>query len=158
DISLMAHYGYGAATGALYPLAARLAGGPPLATGVTYGVIVWAASYLGWIPITGTLTRATRHSPRRNALMIAAHAVWGGCTAVIAESLQRSPAGFGAAGGAVVPVPPEIPQSRVGPPATARPRRERSDRLWGLAAAAAAGGALAWGLGMRPATRRAPRP
>lgn len=113
--ALATHYAYGALTGAGYPLAARMLGGPPIAAGAAYGVAVWAVSYLGWIPATGTLTLATRHSPRRNAMMIAAHLVWGGATAVLAESLSARPSGFGTSGGATVlpsPALPEIPGSR----------------------------------------------
>lgn len=146
DTALAAHYGYGAATGALYPLAAQLLGGSTVITGTAYGVAVWTASYLGWIPVSGTLTRATRHSGRRNALMIAAHAVWGGSTAAIVEGLRR-PAGFGASGGAIVPIPPdapEIPRRDPAPRAAARPGRERRNAMLVLGAAAAIGGALAW--------------
>ena len=45
------------------------------------GVAVWAASYFGWIPAMGLLSPAHRHPPARNALMIAAHLVWGAVTA-----------------------------------------------------------------------------
>src|SRR3546814_3671915 len=45
------------------------------------GVAVWAASYFGWIPAMGVLSPAHRHPPARNALMIAAHLVWGAVTA-----------------------------------------------------------------------------
>jgi uncharacterized membrane protein YagU involved in acid resistance len=47
-------------------------------TGATFGLGVWVASYLGLMPMLGILRPATRHPARRNALMIAAHLVWGG--------------------------------------------------------------------------------
>jgi uncharacterized membrane protein YagU involved in acid resistance len=110
DAALAAHYAYGALTGAGYPLAARVLGGPPVVAGAAYGVAVWAASYLGWIPATGTLTPATRHSRRRNAMMIAAHLVWGGATAALAQTLCARPSGFGAPHGATAPVSPALPE------------------------------------------------
>jgi hypothetical protein len=45
--------------------------------GAAYGVAVWTGSYLGWIPTLGLLKPATRHPAERNALMLAAHLVWG---------------------------------------------------------------------------------
>ncbi|HEV3470675.1 MAG TPA: hypothetical protein VG148_15230 [Pyrinomonadaceae bacterium] len=72
-----AHFGYGAACGALYGALAAGRRVPPLAAGVGFGLAVWAGSYLGWLPAAGILRPATEHPPRRNALMIAAHAVWG---------------------------------------------------------------------------------
>ncbi|MGQ9368380.1 hypothetical protein [Azospirillum sp. ST 5-10] len=91
DLALGAHYAYGAATGALYPTLARRIGGPPLLTGVGYGLGVWAASYLGWIPAAGILTPATRHPRRRTALMLAAHVVWGAVTGLVADGLDGRP-------------------------------------------------------------------
>jgi hypothetical protein len=72
------HFAYGAACGALYgALTGERADERPLLAGVGFGVAVWAASYLGWLPAAGILSPATEHPARRNALMIAAHVVWG---------------------------------------------------------------------------------
>lgn len=77
-LTLANHFGYGAATGALYgTLAHRWR---PLATpagGIAYGLGVWAGSYLGWLPLAKVHKPATKDRPERNALMIAAHVVWG---------------------------------------------------------------------------------
>jgi hypothetical protein len=78
DASLNAHLAYGAATGALLGLAAER---PRVATGAAYGVLIWAASYFGWVPALRLLKPANAHPQRRNLLMIAAHLVWGGVTA-----------------------------------------------------------------------------
>ncbi|MCA1636528.1 MAG: hypothetical protein LC802_23280 [Acidobacteria bacterium] len=48
---------------------------------------VWAGSYLGWLPAAGILRPATEHPPRRTALMIAAHVVWGVAAGLVVESL-----------------------------------------------------------------------
>jgi hypothetical protein len=86
-LTMAAHFGYGAATGALYA-AARPRGNPGL--GALYGVLVWGASYLGWIPATRILRPATQHPGRRNGLMIAVHLVWGTTMAATLRELQRA--------------------------------------------------------------------
>ena len=92
DLALAAHYGYGAATGALYPVVAERIGGSPVVTGIGYGLAVWVASYMGWIPAVRILTPATRHPPQRTGLMLAAHVVWGAVTGCVANRLIRSKA------------------------------------------------------------------
>jgi uncharacterized membrane protein YagU involved in acid resistance len=89
DATLAAHFGYGAATGALYALARPSERALP---GALYGVLVWAVSYLGWIPSLGILRQAGRHPLRRNALMIAAHLVWGATLAATLRELERAEA------------------------------------------------------------------
>ena len=85
--TLVSHFAYGAATGALYaPLAERTRGHPAL-KGVTWGLAVWTGSYLGWLPAAGILRPATEHPVRRTALMIGAHVVWGAVTGLAAERL-----------------------------------------------------------------------
>ena len=78
DLTLAAHFLYGAACGALIGAAdAR----PSEGKGAAAGLGVWLASYLGWIPGVGILKPATEHPWRRNALMIGAHLIWGATTA-----------------------------------------------------------------------------
>ena len=88
-LTVAGHFAYGAAVGALYaPLARHVPLAPPLA-GATYGLAVWAVSYLGWLPATGLISPATDHPARRNALMIAAHLVWGVAAGVLVEHLEE---------------------------------------------------------------------
>ena len=79
----VSHFAYGTACGALY---GALSGGRvderPALAGAGFGLAVWAGSYLGWLPAAGILSPATAHPARRNALMIAAHVVWGATTGV----------------------------------------------------------------------------
>lgn len=83
------HFAYGAAMGALYaPLAERLPGHPAL-KGIGWGLAVWTGSYLGWLPAFGILSPATEHPPRRNALMIAAHVVWGAGIGFVTNTLDE---------------------------------------------------------------------
>lgn len=77
DASLLAHFGYGAASGALIAATGIRKGD---AAGAALGVGIWAASYFGWVPAFRILAPAEQHPPRRNALMIGAHLVWGAFT------------------------------------------------------------------------------
>jgi uncharacterized membrane protein YagU involved in acid resistance len=86
-LTAAAHFGYGAAVGCGYGALARYLPGPTACKGMTYGLAVWAGSYLGLVPALGLLAPATEHPPRRTALMIAAHLVWGAATALLAERL-----------------------------------------------------------------------
>ncbi|WP_245557595.1 DUF1440 domain-containing protein [Deinococcus peraridilitoris] len=86
--SIVNHFAYGAAAGALYaplrPLAA-----PALLKGVLFGSLVWSGSYLGLLPVLGLLSSATEHPARRNVLMIVAHLIWGGVLSVLVEANTR---------------------------------------------------------------------
>jgi putative membrane protein len=53
--------------------------------GSLYGLLVWTASYLGWLPAVGILAPATRHPARRNALMIVAHLIWSATLGLLVE-------------------------------------------------------------------------
>lgn len=73
DQTILAHFGFGALAGAIYGLL------PRRMPGLLFGPLVWAVSYLGWVPLAGILKPATQHPAGRNLLMIAAHLVWGAC-------------------------------------------------------------------------------
>ena len=92
---MLAHFGYGAATGAAF---AAATGSRDPAAGAAYGVLVWAGSYLGWIPAAGILRPAWEHPARRNLLMIAVHLVWGASMALTLRELEKASAGAFAAG------------------------------------------------------------
>jgi len=76
-LTLAAHFCYGTGMGAVYGPVSDRVKAPPVVKGMGYGLIVWAASYLGIVPALGLIEPATRHRAQRNALMIAAHLVWG---------------------------------------------------------------------------------
>lgn len=98
-VTLIAHFGYAATTGALYAalmpqkqqnFSRKSDWTPtPALTGALYGVGVWTVSYLGWIPATGLLTSATKHKAQRNLLMIASHIVWGAALGLAYQRLHR---------------------------------------------------------------------
>lgn len=85
DVTVAAHFLYGAAMGALV---AAVNPDPSKRSGALAGGAVWLASYMGWIPAVGTLEPATRHPARRNALMIGVHLVWGSATAAAIRELS----------------------------------------------------------------------
>jgi hypothetical protein len=88
--AVLAHFAYGGIVGALFALQPRRS---PLA-GSAFGVAVWSASYLGWIPALGLLEPGQRHPARRNALMLAAHAVWGATLASGLREIERAEPAF----------------------------------------------------------------
>ena len=87
DITTAAHFAYGAAMGAMIGALNPRPGKP---TGAAAGVAIWVASYMGWIPAVNILEPGTEHPRRRNALMIAAHLVWGWWTAASMRELAEA--------------------------------------------------------------------
>lgn len=85
--TLAAHFGYGASVGAMYGPFAGITGLPRVAEGMLFGLAVWGGSYLGLLPGAGLYRSATDESSERNALMIAAHLVWGGTLGALVEKL-----------------------------------------------------------------------
>jgi uncharacterized membrane protein YagU involved in acid resistance len=90
-VTLLNHFGYGTAAGALYGLLGRRLL-PGALGGAVYGLGVWAGSYLGLLPASGLYPSATEESANRNALMIAAHLVWGAALGVATEALAQEEA------------------------------------------------------------------
>lgn len=89
-LTLAAHVGYGAGCGALFGLVAPRNPAAAVTAGVAFGVAVWAASYLGWLPATGVRHHPKHDPPARTGLMIAAHVVYGAATgAFVAAARPR---------------------------------------------------------------------
>ena len=78
-LAVLAHFGFGAAGGAVFGLLHRRLRLPiPAAVhGVVFGSLVWAASYKGWIPALGILPPPERDQPGRPATMLLAHWIYG---------------------------------------------------------------------------------
>jgi hypothetical protein len=83
------HFGYGALIGACYRAAVDRRGDATVSGGIAYGLGIWAASYLGWLPAAGLYPAATRDLPERNAFMLTAHVVWGASFSMILRRLTR---------------------------------------------------------------------
>jgi uncharacterized membrane protein YagU involved in acid resistance len=85
----VSHFAYGAAMGTLYsPLAKRIPL-PAIIKGVLFGLFIWAASYLGLLPLLGMSESGHREPGRRNLMMIAAHIIWGSSMGLIADWLMH---------------------------------------------------------------------
>jgi len=95
DLTIAAHFFYGAGCGALLAAADPRIG---KAAGAMAGGAVWLGSYMGWVPAFGVLKPATGHPFRRNALMLAVHFVWGWSTAIGIRELGAARATIFAAG------------------------------------------------------------
>lgn len=81
-----AHVGYGAAAGAVFAVLPR-----PLrsvAGGAVFGVLVWAVSYMGWIPKLGLMRRPSRDRAGRPTAMVLAHVVYGATLGAAFERLH----------------------------------------------------------------------
>ena len=87
DLTLVAHFAYGAGCGALL---AALNPQPGRVGGTLAGGAIWLTSYMGWIPGFAILEPATKHPLRRNAAMIAAHLSWGWSTAEAIRELGEA--------------------------------------------------------------------
>ena len=76
-LTWLAHGLFGAACGAGLALIPRKVPFSKPVQGVLCGLGVWTASYAGWVPALGILPPPSGRPRGRNALMIAAHMVWG---------------------------------------------------------------------------------
>ncbi len=71
----LSHFGYGSTVGSLYTfIDGRV---PPLVGGAAYGLAVWAAGYLGYLPALGVVRPPGQYPAGRHASAILAHLVWG---------------------------------------------------------------------------------
>lgn len=85
--TLVAHAGYGVATGILYAMIpGRRA---PVMRGTVFGLGVWAASYMGWIPALGLMSRPKNDRPGRPTSMILAHLVFGATLGAVDRAARR---------------------------------------------------------------------
>jgi uncharacterized membrane protein YagU involved in acid resistance len=83
------HFAYGAAVGSVYArLCSPTTAAEAAATGAAYGLAVWSGSYLGLLPALDLYRSATEDTSERNALMIAAHLVWGSSLGLVAFALS----------------------------------------------------------------------
>jgi hypothetical protein len=91
--ALATHLAYSAATGAGYGLARHALGStaqrvPTPAAGVLFGLVVWAVSFEGFLPLLGVMPRTTEHAPKRWPAPLMGHSVFGAVTALVASALH----------------------------------------------------------------------
>lgn len=89
--ALLAHFGYGTATGAAYPLFRQVFGGLP-ACGAAYGATLFAVSYAGWLPALDILPLPRDRPPGRNLMLIVSHLVWGATLESLYAPMRKQPA------------------------------------------------------------------
>jgi hypothetical protein len=89
QLTLAAHFGYGAACGAVFGMVAPRKASTAILAGTMFGLGVWAGSYLGWLPALGVRQSATEDPRARSGLMVAAHMVWGAATGAIVGSTSK---------------------------------------------------------------------
>jgi uncharacterized membrane protein YagU involved in acid resistance len=87
-LTAVAHFAYGTGAGAIYGPIGLALPLPRVVSGIAYGLVVWTASYLGLLPALGILRPATQHPAGRNALMIAAHVVWGATLGLVTPQVE----------------------------------------------------------------------
>jgi uncharacterized membrane protein YagU involved in acid resistance len=75
-LTTIAHFGFGAAAGAVYG-AAIGSRRSSVVTGIAYGLTVWALAYGVGLPSLGLHPAATDDTTDRNEVLIASHIVWG---------------------------------------------------------------------------------
>lgn len=86
-LAAAAHLGFGVGTGAAYALLPRSA--HPVLRGVAVGETVYAVSYAGWVPAFGALPHATHDRTARQAVMAAAHLVYGAVLGALDDRWRR---------------------------------------------------------------------
>lgn len=92
QLAAVAHFGFGSAMGAAYSLLPpKYLSQQPLTCGITFGLAVWATSYLGLLPSLHSEAAATEETPRRNAVIIAAHIVWGAALGYLTKQMVNGP-------------------------------------------------------------------
>jgi len=77
-LATMAHFGFGAAGGAVLAAASRLIGlRLSAALALPWALVIWAGSYFGWVPALNILPPPPRDHPGRAWTMLVAHLVYG---------------------------------------------------------------------------------
>lgn len=89
-LAILSHFAYGGAAGAVYAPLARRTRVQPIIGGVTFGLCLWGASYLGGLPAVGLYPSPAKDSAKRTALMVGAHIIWGAALGLLVDSLQKS--------------------------------------------------------------------
>lgn len=85
--TMVSHFAYGATMGMIYSPLEKLVPLPAVLKGVIFGLFIWAASYLGLLPLLGISAAGEKEPMKRNLMMVAAHILWGATLGVVAKVL-----------------------------------------------------------------------
>ncbi len=83
-ITTAAHFAFGTAAGALYGALIH-SRRSSAATGIAYGLAVWALAYGVGLPSLGLHPAATDDTKDRNEVLIGSHVVWGAALGILAR-------------------------------------------------------------------------
>ncbi len=90
-LTVAVHFGFGAVSGAVFGLVhgrlPRFVPGVP--HGMVFGALVWAGSYMGWVPALGIMPSVPRDRTGRPESMVVAHLVFGAVLGAVVERLTR---------------------------------------------------------------------
>ncbi|AHY46223.1 Hypothetical Protein RradSPS_0940 [Rubrobacter radiotolerans] len=88
-LTLAAHYGYGAVSGAVFGLLRRESGTlyEEMSTGTALGVLAWGAGWAVWLPLTGVHSSPWSQKNPRVLLPIVDHAAFGAAWGFVYRSL-----------------------------------------------------------------------
>jgi uncharacterized membrane protein YagU involved in acid resistance len=86
---LAAHVGYGTACGAIFSAIRPVLPRSDLVAGLLFGAAVWGVSYISLMPSLNLYPSAEDDSNQRQAVMIAAHAVYGTALASVEHRLRE---------------------------------------------------------------------
>ena len=87
-LSVVNHFAFGAAAGALYG-ALRRDNISQVAQGTVFATGVWSVSYMGWVPALGIMPPAHRDREGRPESMFVAHLVFGACLGALTQWLEE---------------------------------------------------------------------
>jgi hypothetical protein len=83
------HFGISAAAGAIYGALTSRRRRPSYASGILYGLAVWAVGVAGLFPLLGIARSPAAGATRENVLNIAAHGVYGAVLSLMIHEMQR---------------------------------------------------------------------
>lgn len=87
-LTMVNHFGYGSALGALYGLLRRRSRAS-LASGVAYGVMVWAVNYAGLLPALGVVREPATDDTTHAVRIHVAHWVYGAAIGTVLARIRR---------------------------------------------------------------------
>jgi uncharacterized membrane protein YagU involved in acid resistance len=81
EVAMISHFVFSMVSGALYAMIRKQisydSSRARIGMGALFGLVVWAVSYAGWMPLLKFRASACSMPRRRNFLMLGAHVVWG---------------------------------------------------------------------------------